>query len=230
MRRTAEAIAASVVLAAVLPAGCAESTETGTDVPDAAAEHGADADAGPDADADPGAEAEAEADAGVEVEAEVGAEAEADPGREADADLGEEGAADAEARTDTGPASGENCDDPIVVTPVGGTASVSGTTDGLAHDYPGPPACSIGRGWPDVVYEVAVPAGMTIDAAYTSSGIVHCISIQQACPDTSLVGGCTCGDPDTTLEASRTYEEAGTAYIFIWTDAPVAFDLVVDLR
>jgi hypothetical protein len=124
---------------------------------------------------------------------------------------------------------GENCSNPIEITLSGSSATVSGNTTGMIHDYDGPPACGIPSAALDIVYMVDVPGGNRLTASYTAAGVIDCISVQPLCPDPSYIGGCTCGDPDTKLDYSRDYAADGTAYIFIWTESGKTFDLAVSL-
>jgi hypothetical protein len=136
---------------------------------------------------------------------------------------------DADLADDAGPLPGDDCSAPLDVVLTGSTASIDGSTAGMHHDYDGPPACSIPSSSLDVVYKASVPAGQQIAVHYTADGVMDCISVQRACPDTTLIGGCTCGDPTTTLDAVREYAESGDAYIFIWGDGEKDFHLDVEL-
>jgi len=136
---------------------------------------------------------------------------------------------DADIADDAGPAPGDDCGAPLDVVLTGSTASIDGSTAAMHHDHDGPPACAIPSSSLDMVYKASVPAGQRIAVHYTADGVMDCISVQRACPDTTLIGGCTCGDPTTTLDAVREYAETGDAYIFIWADGEKDFHLDVEL-
>ena len=128
----------------------------------------------------------------------------------------------------TGP--GSSCTGPTRLTLVDGRATITDSTVGETHDHNGPGACTHCYSRIDKVYAVDVPAMTRVRANYTSTGIVDCISVQRDCPE-MLVGGFTCGDPDTTLTNPRDgkdFMEAGTAYIFVWADGEKDIELTVE--
>lgn len=134
--------------------------------------------------------------------------------------------------SDGGPATtaGDTCASPIPLDPSAGPVTVTGTTVGAAHDYDGPPACAISSSALDVVYSIQVQGGNTLRATYTGSGSNVCLSTQSACPDSSLIGGCTCGDPTTGLTREKAYEDPTEAFLFVWAAEPGStFELEVEV-
>lgn len=211
-------------------AGCAK-TESGNGYPDTGANLDsiteADADLAVDTDVDIPVDADAETD--IPNDDTMEAVGDPDVVEIDDPVVDVDGDPDLETDPDLGPLPGDNCDNTIDIIMSGSTASETGSTAGMHHDYDGPPACSISSSSLDIVYKVDMSAGNRINVDYTASGTMDCISIQRECPDTSLIGGCTCGDPTTTLEASREYDGDGTAYIFIWADGEKTFNLDIEV-
>lgn len=127
-----------------------------------------------------------------------------------------------------GEARGETCDAPELIVLDVDSATVTGTTTGYARNHLAPPACNVSDTQVDRIYQVEVgekqSLNVQLDGTDTS---VATVSIQRACPDTSLVGGCTVGTPNNGFDATRDYDQAGTAYIFVWANEGVDYTLSI---